>query len=81
MRSPKSDRPSTDILSLATVRSGQAPSSMAQSDEFGILRFEGPEQNYHLQLLKAPEGYHFDAGFEMYTGSTYSEWMLYLWKE
>ena len=54
---------------------------LAQSDENGILRFDGPEENYHLQLIKAPEGYSFDAGFELYTGDSYSEWMLYLWKD
>ena len=46
------------------------------SDEDGTIVFSGAPDVYHVQLLKAPDGYSFDSGFEMYTGREYSEWRL-----
>lgn len=34
------------------------------SDENGIITFAGKPENYHLQILKVPEGYSFDEDFE-----------------
>ena len=50
--------------------------SLTQSDENGIISFDGAPDVYHIQLLKAPEGYSFDSGFELYTDRIYSEWLL-----
>ena len=50
--------------------------SMARSDESGIIRFDGKPDTYHIQLLKVPEGYSFDSGFDFYTTDTYGEWEL-----
>ena len=38
------------------------------TDETGKIAFTDAVQDYHLQVLKVPEGYSFDAAKEMYTG-------------
>lgn len=43
----------------------------AMSDENGVITFAGEPDVYHLQVLKAPEGYSFDASFEAYTEAEY----------
>ncbi len=55
--------------------------AMARSDENGVIRFEGAPGIYHVQLLRAPEGYSFDEGFDFYTGGEYGEWRLCLRKD
>ena len=47
-----------------------------RSDANGTITFEGAQDNYHVQLMKVPEGFRFDEGYEMYTGSSYGEWLL-----
>ncbi len=54
--------------------------TVAFSDENGTITFDGTPDVYHVQLLKVPDGYSFDAGFDMYTGSTYGEWVLHIAK-
>jgi hypothetical protein len=51
---------------------------MAQSDENGVITFDGAPENYHVQILKVPEGYSFDRSFELYTGAAYGEWVLHV---
>ncbi len=55
--------------------------SLTQSDENGIISFDGAPDVYHIQLLKAPEGYSFDSDFELYTERTYGEWLLRIRKD
>ena len=55
--------------------------SMAVSDSSGKITFEGAPDIYHVQLLKVPEGYSFDTGFDMYTESAYGEWVLRIRKQ
>ena len=55
--------------------------SMTRSDENGIISFGGAPDVYHIQLLKVPEGYSFDADFELYTEAEYGEWLLRIQKE
>ena len=50
--------------------------TMLKSDENGVIAFDGAPDVYHVQLLKAPEGYSFDADFEMYTDEVPGEWVL-----
>lgn len=38
------------------------------TDENGEIHYPGDPQAYHLQVLKVPEGYSFDAAQEVYTG-------------
>ncbi len=38
-----------------------------KSDEKGLILFTGEKQSYHLQLLKAPDGYSFDSPADLYT--------------
>ncbi len=52
-----------------------------KADENGVITFDGAPDVYHVQLLKVPEGYSFDEGFEMYTGDTYGEWILRIRKD
>ena len=54
---------------------------MQQADENGTIAFEGEPYNYHVQLLKAPEGYSFDPNFELFTGEAYGEWVLRIRKD
>ena len=49
---------------------------MKQSDEDGTVAFDGTPDVYHVQLIKAPDGYGFDPDFELYTDRTYGEWLL-----
>ena len=55
-----------------------AACTMQQADENGVITFEGAPENYHVQILKAPEGYSFDEDFELYTGKNYGEWNLHI---
>ena len=51
------------------------------SDENGLITVSGAPENYHVQLLKVPEGYSYDQGFEMYTGIAFGEWKLIIRKD
>ena len=53
---------------------------LRQADENGIVTFDGAPDVYHVQLLKVPSGYSFDAGFEM-TTAAYGEWVLRIRKD
>ena len=53
----------------------------AQSDENGVITFAGAPENYHVQLIRVPEGYGFDPDFELETGSAYGEWQLRIRKD
>ena len=55
--------------------------TVARGDDTGAIVFEGEPQVYHVQMLKAPQGYSFDAGFDFYTGSGYGEWVLRVRKD
>ena len=55
-------------------------------DNIGMIEMmngnlDGAEDNYHIQLLKAPEGYSFDPDFEFYTGKKYGQWRLLIRKD
>ena len=54
---------------------------MAQSNEKGFIIFDGAPDVYHLQVVDVPEGYGFDDDFEMYTDSTYGNWVLCIRKD
>lgn len=53
----------------------------AEADENGLITFDGAPDKYHVQLIDLPEGYSSDEGFEMYTGTEYSEWILRVKKD
>ena len=55
-----------------------AACTMAQGGEDGVITFDGAPENYHVQILKVPEGYSFDQAFELYTGETFGEWVLHV---
>lgn len=52
-----------------------------QSDENGVIAFDGAPDVYHLQLIAVPDGYSFDADFDMYTAPEYGEWALRVHKD
>ena len=54
---------------------------LLQADENGIVSFDGAPDAYHVQLLKIPDGYSFDADFELTIGDAYAEWILCIWKD
>ena len=54
---------------------------MLESDENGTISFSGAQDVYHVQLYRAPEGYSFDPGFELYTEPAYGEWVLSIRKD
>ena len=54
---------------------------LLQADENGIISFDGAPDAYHVQLLKIPDGYSFDADFELTIGDAYAEWILCIWKD
>lgn len=45
------------------------------SDENGFICFAGKPQNYHLQILKVPEGYSFDNSYEESFDGANGEWL------
>ena len=52
-----------------------------ESDEKGLITFEGEPNKYHVQIIDVPEGYSYDENFEMYTTPVYSEWTLRIRKD
>ena len=52
-----------------------------ESDEDGMIVYDGKPDAYHIQVIDYPEGYSCDESFEMYTPETYSEWILRLHKD
>ena len=55
--------------------------TMLVSDENGLITFDGEPDAYHVQILKAPDGYSFDSAFELYTDRVYGEWILRIRKD
>lgn len=55
--------------------------TMSKADENGVIVFDGAPDVYHLKILKLPAGYSADAGFELYTGSDYGDWVLFVRKD
>ena len=55
--------------------------TMTVSDETGVIRYEGAQETYHVQLIMAPAGYSFDPAFEMYVGPAFGEWTLRIRKD
>lgn len=51
------------------------------ADGNGLVSFSAPVENYHVQLLKVPEGYSFDPDFEFYTGDAFGEWDILVRKD
>ena len=41
--------------------------NMAISDDNGVINFEGPATMYHVDVLKVPEGYSYEAESDIYT--------------
>ena len=54
---------------------------LLQADENGVVSFDGAPDAYHVQLLKVPDGYNFDADFEITIGDAYAEWVLRIRKD
>lgn len=52
--------------------------TMEISDENGLVTFSGTLWDYHIRLLRVPEGYSFDPDFELVTGNSYGEWKIYV---
>ena len=52
-----------------------------ESDENGLVTFEGKPYKYHVQIIDVPEGYSWDESFEMYTTPEYGEWTLRIKKD
>jgi hypothetical protein len=52
-----------------------------ESDENGLITFDGEPNKYHVQIIDVPEGYSYDEGFEMYTTPVYGEWTLRIKKD
>ena len=72
------DQDGNPVPGVAVNFCTDAACTMQQSDENGLITFDGAQENYHVQILKAPEGYSFDKDYEMYTGNTYGEWVLHI---
>ncbi len=51
------------------------------SDENGLIAFTGEAADYHVQVLKVPEGYSYDPDFILQTGSAFGEWALIIRKD
>ena len=53
----------------------------ARSDQSGRILFDGAPMAYHLQLLKAPEGFSFDPAFDFTMPDSYGTWRLQIKRE
>jgi len=51
----------------------QGTCRMNPTDENGEIFFEVPEDTYHISILAAPEGYSYEANFEMFTKDHYND--------
>lgn len=52
-----------------------------ETDEAGMIAFEGEPLEYHVQIVDVPEGYSYDESFDMYTTAEYGEWVLRVKKD
>ena len=52
-----------------------------ETDEAGMISFEGEPYEYHVQIVDVPEGYSYDENFDMYTTAEYGEWVLRVKKD
>lgn len=52
-----------------------------ETDEAGMITFEGEPREYHVQIVDVPEGYSCDENFDMYTTPEYGEWTLLIRKD
>ncbi len=75
------DQDGAAVAGLAVNFCTDTACTLLKSDETGTISFAGAPDVYHVQLLKAPEGYSFDPDFEMYTESAYGEWVLCIRKD
>ena len=52
-----------------------------ESDNQGIVTFNGTPDVYHVQIIDVPEGFSYDETYEMYTAREYGEWILRVKKD
>lgn len=52
-----------------------------ESDDQGIVTFNGTPDVYHVQIIDVPEGFSYDETYEMYTAREYGEWILRVKKD
>ena len=52
-----------------------------ESDENGIITYNGAPYAYHIQIIDCPEGYSYDESFEMYTSKACGEWTIRIRKD
>ena len=52
-----------------------------ESDENGLITFDGEPYKYHVQIIDVPEGYSYDEDFEIYTAPEYGEYVLRVRKD
>ena len=51
------------------------------TNDEGVITYEGERYAYHLQIVDVPDGYSYDEGFTMYTTEDYGEWVLRVKKD
>ena len=69
------------VAGAAVIFCTDATCTPCISDRNGIAAFDGAKDNYHVQLMKVPDGYSFDKDFDMYTGADYGEWAVRVRKD
>ena len=74
--SPVLGKPFPEFHFLDTAQKIQTLSGLAASNENRLITFTGEKENYHVQVVRAPEGYSFDPEYELQTGAGYGEWIL-----
>lgn len=52
-----------------------------ESDEDGLITFNGAPDVYHVEIVDVPDGYSYDEEFEIYTPREYGEWVLRIRKD
>ena len=89
---PEREAPEAFILHIADQYGGPVAGAIASfctdtacamvtSDENGLITFSGAPDVYHVQLLKLPEGWSFDPGFELTVGPDTGEWLVRVRKD
>ncbi len=75
------DQDDTVVPEVSVIFCTDTACVMRQSDENGMISFDGAPDVYHVEIVDVPEGYGWDEDFELYTEPVYSEWVLRIRKD
>ncbi|MCR5566323.1 MAG: TlpA family protein disulfide reductase [Clostridiales bacterium] len=75
------DQDGSPVEGVAVNFCSDTACTLRESDEDGLITFNGAPDAYHVTIVDAPDGYGYDEDYEMYTARVYGEWVLRVRKE